>query len=304
MFIIQHKKFFLILSVIFMIVAIGAIAVFHLPLGIDFTGGSILEVAYEKNTPPIEDVKNTFFQIGRDASVQKTNKGYMIRTKELSDADHEMIISALSGAAGQEVLEERFSSIGPTIGAELKNRALIAITTVIFAIILFVAFAFRNVTKAMKAAGREGVGAWTFGLVAIIALVHDILIPTGVFAVIGADINTLFVMALLAILGFSVNDTIVVFDRIRENIIKDREEHGGKSFSDIVGASVSETYTRSINTSLTTLFVLLTLYILGGSATAHFALVLSIGVIAGTYSSVFFASPILVFLQERKNKEL
>jgi preprotein translocase subunit SecF len=164
---------------------------------------------------------------------------------------------------------------------------------VVLAIILFVTFAFRKVSDA--------VSSWAYGSVAIIALLHDILVPSALFAVLGvtagAQIDLLFVMALLAILGFSVNDTIVVFDRIRENL-REHQDQGQESFSDIVGTSLQQTFARSVNTSLTTLIVLAALYLLGGESTELFSLTLLVGVIAGTYSSLFFASPLLVKVYE------
>jgi preprotein translocase subunit SecF len=188
------------------------------------------------------------------------------------------------------VTERRFASIGPTVGSELTRLAIYGIIAVVLAIILFVTFAFRKVSKP--------VSSWMYGSAAIAALIHDILVPTAVFAIlgvtIGAQVDLLFVMALLAILGFSVNDTIVVFDRIRENLHNVYEKNRGESFADTVGKSLSQTYARSINTSLTTLVVLLSLYLIGGESTELFALTLLVGVIAGTYSSIFIASPLLV----------
>ncbi|MCR4306599.1 MAG: protein translocase subunit SecF, partial [Candidatus Yonathbacteria bacterium] len=191
--------------------------------------------------------------------------------------------------------EERFNSIGPVIGSELKRKAVIAIIIVMVAIILFITFAFRRVS--------EPVSSWKYGLVAIVALAHDVIIPTGVFAVLGNffidfQVNVLFVTALLAILGFSIHDTIVVFDRIRENLRRNKEYHIDKGFAETVGEGLSQTFTRSINTSMTVVFVMLVLYFLGGEPTRQFALALSVGVIAGTYSSVFIASPLLVVIEK------
>lgn len=303
MFIIERTKLFLGIGIAIVALSLVSIFIFKLPLGIDFTGGSILEVSYLEDAPSPAEVSQAVSIAGvPDALIQHTGKtGYIIRTKELDDALRATVLSRLSFEGTRPVTEERFSSVGPTIGAELRAKAWIAIGTVIGAIILFIAFAFRNVTKAMRAAGREGVSSWTFGLVAIVALIHDILVPTGVFAVLGAEIDTLFVMALLAILGFSVNDTIVVFDRIRENIIHDREEHTKKEFKTIVGESVSQTIARSVNTSLTTLFVLGALFFAGAETTKLFTLTLAIGVVAGTYSSICLASPLLVWIEKWRN---
>ena len=192
-------------------------------------------------------------------------------------------------------MQERFNSIGPTIGKELRNKAFVAIGIVIIAIMLFVAFVFRKVSKP--------VSSWKYGVAAIIALIHDIIVPTGVFAflgyILGVEIDILFVMALLAILGYSVNDTIVVFDRVRENLRLNREHGSEESFDLTVGKSLNQTYARSINTSLTTLFVVIALFFFGSEATQDFALVLAIGIIAGTYSSIFLATPLLVAINKK-----
>jgi len=164
---------------------------------------------------------------------------------------------------------------------------------------LFITFAFRKVS--------EPVSSWKYGLVAVLALVHDVLIPTGVFAILGhfkgVEIDTLFVTAILVVLGFSVHDTIVVFDRVRENLRRAKESNARKDFETVVGESISQTFTRSINTSLTTLLALIVLYFVGGEATRLFSLALIIGVVVGTYSSIFIGSPLLVTLERLKNRQ-
>ena len=302
MFIIKYKKFFILLSILFIIFSAASIAIWKLSFGVDFTGGALFEVSYPDGRPDsalIRDVLSPFGVV----SVQETGPDwYLIRTKSLNETDHETAISVLTFNGTKKVTENRFSSIGPTIGAELRQKAWIAILAVIVAIILFIAFSFRRVTTALRASGIMEVSSWTFGVAAVLALVHDIMIPTAIFAFLGRDIDTLFVMALLALLGFSVHDTIVVFDRVRENVILDREARVKQPFAEIVGKSISQTFVRSINTSLTVLFVLLTLFFIGAESTRYFALTLSIGVVAGTYSSIFFASPLLVSWAEFKAK--
>src|SRR3989344_9238967 len=194
-----------------------------------------------------------------------------------------------------EIEERRFNSIGPTIGSELRSKALWAMLTVILAIVLYIAFAFRHVS--------HPISSWVYGLVAIVALVHDVLIPTGVYVALGhyfidVQIDVLFVTAILTILGFSVHDTIVVFDRTRENL----KLHSWKEFDVTVGHSIEQTFVRSINTSLTVLLVILALYFFGGETTKNFALTLAIGVTIGTYSSIFLASPLLVAIEEWQRK--
>jgi preprotein translocase subunit SecF len=337
MFVIRNKNIFLSIGIAVMVAAISCMAYFGLTLGIDFTGGSILEVSFI-DRPTIESVEEDLQQIGiDDGSVRPTGEnGFVIRTPFLEEDQRSSLLSAMretaqstgtssdpstattssatttqpastpatssvaTGASSATsefvggVSQERFSAIGPTVGSELATNAVWGIIAVVVGIILFVTFAFRKVS--------EPVSSWVYGSTAIFALVHDILLPAGVFAVLGAirgaQVDLLFVMALLAILGFSVNDTIVVFDRIRENLRDGYEGIEEDSFADTVGLSLEQTYARSINTSLTTLVVLAALYFLGGESTRLFSLTLLIGVIAGTYSSIFLASPLLVKVRE------
>ena len=320
MFVVNHRKIFFAISSLFGIAAIVAMIVLGFNLSIEFTGGSILEVEYmeapelnlvnEEGEPveveQVSEVRPTLDDLNAlfaDLSVEHDlgpvqlqpagDAGLIVRTKTLGEDDHKAILTALEGTAAGGLTETRFSSIGPSVGAELRTKALTSIIIVIILIILFIAYAFRHVSKE--------VSSFKYGLIAIIALVHDILIPTGVFVILGHlylgfQIDTLFVSAILAILGYSVNDTIVVFDRVRENL-KDAGKH--EPFAEVVGKSLNQTIARSINTSITTLLVLLALLFFGGESTRQFALVLAIGVISGTYSSIFLASPLLVALYKK-----
>jgi preprotein translocase subunit SecF len=202
------------------------------------------------------------------------------------EEQHNALIASFDEQFGESWREDRFETVGPSISTELREKTFYAIGVVVIAIILYIAWAFRSVS--------EPVRSWKFGVSAIGALVHDVIIPTGIFAVLGrfagVEVDILFVTALLTILGFSVNDTIVTFDRIRENLLKRKHD----SFELIVNDSVNQTITRSINTSVTTLLALLAVYIFGGDTTRTFILTLMIGVVVGTYSSLFLASPLLV----------
>ena len=301
MFVIKHRNIFFGISVALVLFSLFSIFFWGLNPSIEFTGGSILEVSYPDGRPEIGEIMTVTgaLFLGDILLQPKGENGYVIRTKELSTDERGKLITALSFGNTENLIEERYSLVGPSIGEELKSKAWIAIITVIIGIILFVAFAFRKVSESVLKETKTRVRSWHYGFIAIVALAHDIIIPTGIFAFLGslfvdAQIDMLFVMALLAILGYSVNDTIVVFDRIRENLRRNQEEKSKKSFSEIVGESLRQTYTRSINTSLTTLTVLTVLFFLGGAAMMNFALVLAIGVIAGTYSSIFLAAPLLV----------
>jgi len=282
-----------------MVIAALALVVFSgLTFGIDFTGGSILEVEYVGVRPEASLLRERInsLPIGEYRLQPTGESGFVIRTKELSESERVGVLELLNVPEAGEIVEKRFNTVGPVIGEELKQKAYIAIIIVVLAIILFIAFSFRKVSKP--------VSSWKYGLAAIVALIHDIIIPTGFFVILGhiagAEIDILFVTALLAILGFSVNDTIIVFDRVRENLSLNQESRNQEPFETTVGRSLNQTFARSINTSFTTLIVLLALYIIGGDATKYFALTLIIGVIAGTYSSIFLASPLLVFFGPKK----
>jgi len=293
MYIIEKRKIFFGISGTLMVVSLFLILALGLNFGIDFKGGSLTEISYPGGRPDLLIIKENIrtLDLGEFVIQGTGERGVLIKTRELRENEHNLLITALSNNGEFIVSEERFTSIGPVIGRELRKRAIISISLVIVLIIIFIAYVFRKVSHPVR--------SWKYGVVAIIALFHDILIPTGLFAILGkvtgAEVDTLFVTALLAILGLSVNDTIVVFDRIRENL----RLKISKDFSETVGVSLRQTITRSINTSLTTLFVLLTLLFFGPESTRNFALVLSVGLVAGTYSSIFLASPLLVMIEER-----
>lgn len=300
MLIVKYRKIFFWISGLVVALSLASVLFFGLNFGVDFTGGTLIEVRYESSVPSQDVVESTLSNIGLDGiSIRPAGEdGYIIRTGALSDEQRGSLETALSINNEYVASVERLNEIGPTIGQELRNKALIAIVLVSLAIILYIAFAFRGVSKP--------VSSWIYGLIAIVALLHDVLVPFGVFAVLGSffgsQVDTLFVMALLAILGYSVNDTIVVFDRVRENLRNNADRGRKEEFSLTVGKSLNQTYVRSINTSLTTLLVLLTLFFLGPDATHDFALVLMVGVIAGTYSSLALATPLLVAIERRGKK--
>ena len=298
MFVVKYKKFFFILSALLVAASLGSVIFFGVTFGIDFVGGSIMEVSYPIERPEKAEIEERLnnLAIGQYSLRGTGEDGYLLRTRELVDDEHAAVLATMSLGETVEIVEERFNTIGPIIGQELRRKALIALSLVVLTIILFVAFVFRHVSKP--------VSSWIYGLIAILALLHDIIIPVGVFSILGAflgaEIDVLFVMALLAILGYSVNDTIVVFDRVRENLRLNKEQNKKEKFEETVGRSLEQTYMRSINTSLTTFFVILALFFLGPPTTQYFALVLLTGVLAGTYSSIFLATPLLVVFGKNK----
>ena len=298
MFVIKYRKLFYTISTILMGASLVALFVWGLKPGIDFSGGSLIEISYnEGQRPQISDVISSLESIDPAASVRVSgNNDFIIRMKDVSQVEKAAVMSVLSlnGAASTTV--KAFDSIGPVLGEEALRKAYISILLVIIGIVLFITLAFRKVS--------EPVSSWKYGLTAIIALIHDVVIPAGVFSVLGHyagyEVDTLFVTALLVVLGFSVHDTIVVFDRVRENL---KNSSSIKPFDEVVGESISQTFTRSINTSMTTLIALVVLYLLGGSSTEHFTLVLIIGIAVGTYSSIFIGSPLLVTLEKWQSRK-
>jgi preprotein translocase subunit SecF len=291
--IIEKKKIWFIFSGILMAASIVVLSIWGLRLGIDFTGGSLLEISYSQNRPDLTTMESSLAEFELESlKVQPAGEHeYILRFEEIDEDTHQNILNKLQTEDNQ-LTENRFEAIGPSIGDELKTKAIQSIVIVLLFIVIYIAYAFRKVSKP--------VASWKYGISAIIALVHDILIITGIFAVLGyffkIEIDSLFVTALLTILGFSIHDTIVTFDRTRENLIKNKDE----SFKDIVNISVNQTIVRSLNTSITTLFVLLAIYIFGGETIKNFVLALVLGVMIGTYSSIFIASPLLTIWNKQK----
>ncbi|MBI5222772.1 MAG: protein translocase subunit SecF [Candidatus Magasanikbacteria bacterium] len=297
--IIGHRKINLGMSLALFVVSVAALAVFGLKPGIDFSGGSLLEVRFTEKVPAQVEVVAALADLRLDSlSVQTTaTDGLILRTKFLGEAEHQQVLAALRAGFEKDnnkVLESSFETIGPAISAQLKQRSAYACAAVLIGIIVYIAYAFRRVSKP--------VASWKYGLSAIIALVHDVTITAGVFAVLGryagVEVNIPFVVALLTILGYSVNDTIVVFDRIRENLIRRSVE----DFPGAVNFAINETFARSINTTATTLFTLLALFLFGGDTIKFFSLALLVGIFLGAYSSIFVASPLLVEVYNWQNR--
>lgn len=297
MFIVNHRKFFFILSGLLVAGSVAAMVIFGFNFGIDFKGGSILEVSYATTRPDSEAIKSELNNMGLGTYILTPygDSSYILKTRDITPTEKVVVMSAFQKDQTNPAKEEKFNSLGPVVGNQLKNKAMMAIGLVVLAIVLFITFAFRKVSVP--------VASWKYGLATIIALAHDVIIPTGVFVTWihfhGGEIDLLFVTALLAILGYSVHDTIVVFDRVREHL---KTGNTKVSFAETVGDSVSQTMGRSINTSLTIFIALASLYFLGGESTRDFAFVLLVGVIAGTYSSIFVASPLLVTLKNLQDK--
>ncbi len=293
---VRNRKITYIFSAILIVISLGSLLIWGLKFGIDFTGGALLEAEYINSPPAIGEIQQAVDKIGLgNILIQPFGEtGIILRLREISGEEHQKLLDAL--IIGDKIpVEKRFDSIGPVIGKELRQKSFVAVGLVVFMIILYIAWAFRKVSRP--------VSSWKYGVAAVVALIHDVTIPTGVFAALGhfkgVEIDILFITALLTTLGFSVHDTIVVFDRIRENLRKDI----GKSFEDVVEHSIRQTLARSIFTSMTVIVVLISLLILGGPTTRYFSLTLLLGITFGTYSSIFLASPLLVSWNKWREKK-
>ena len=279
------------------VLSIISLFVFGLKIGIDFKGGALTEVAYTGVRPVQTDVNTALNTLGLGSvSVQPTgDTGYIVKSRDLTESEHSLVLKTLSNNGNNPLEEKSFNSIGPSVGKELTSKAIMAIILVSLAIICFIAFAFRKVSKP--------VSSWRYGIIAVITLLHDVAIPVGVFTLLshfkGVEVDTLFVVAVLTVLGLSVSDTIVVFDRIRENL----RNKVSTNFDETVGRSLEQSYVRSICTSLTVILVLLCLFFFGPASTKYFALMLTAGMFFGTYSSIFLASPLLVLVEEWQVKK-
>ncbi len=291
MFIIKYKTIFIAIAIFMVAASFMLVSKFGIKKGIDFTGGTVIEVSYATSSVPAIDV--ALFEEKGVKAFKTSATSY----KFISSASFEETDKALRGTL--DTVKNPFTvtqvnTVGPTMGKEMTKKAIIAIIVVVIAILSFIAFAFREVSRP--------VASWKYGIVAMVTIVHDIIIPTGVYAYLshfyGAEVDTLFVVALLTVMAVTISDKIVVFDRIRENLKNEGTKK--KSFDEIVGNSLAQTFTRSVNTSLTTILSLIALYFFGPETTKFFALTLMVGIAVGTYSSIFVASPILTVWNKEK----
>ncbi len=290
--IIRRKKLWFTLSVLLTVISIVALIFFRLNVGIDFKGGTLWELKVTEGKFDKVKVESIFKDQGfKNVSVQLSGDQDVIARLENLDKDqHAKLLTAFEKTF-KGVKENRYETVGPTVSSDLTRKAIMAIAIASLGIIFYLAFAFRKVVKPAN--------PWKFGVCAVIALIHDALFVLGMFAIFGhffeMEINSLFVTAILTVIGFSVHDTIVVFDRIRENLHK-----MNKPFEEIVEYSINQTLVRSLATSFTALLVLSSILILGGETIRPFVLALAIGILVGTYSSIFLASPLLVVWQKKQ----
>ena len=289
--IMRFKFLYFILSLLIILPGLYFLITSGLKLGIDFTGGALLEYRFEKQLN-IENLKSEITRHGIEVGTINSSgeNTYLIRTKPIEQNKLNNLKNDLIKKFGK-MDERRVENVGPVIGVELERKALYALILASIAIVFYIAYSFRKMPKPQS--------SFRFGIAAVVALIHDVLVVVGVFAILGkfsgVEVDTLFVTALLTVIGFSVHDTIVVFDRIRENLIK----HMGKKFIDIANLSVVQTLGRSLNTSLTVVFVLTALLLFGGETIKWFIVALLVGIISGTYSSIFNATALLVWWEEK-----
>lgn len=290
MYIVNHRTLFFWITGALLAGAIASIAFFGLPLGIDFTGGSMMQVRFDDGRPALSTLSSQIRTVHEGAvSVRESGTDAIaIRTQTLTPAEHDSILNAL--VQNGKITELSFTSVGPSLGTQFTHKAMWAIFAVVFVIVLYIAFAFRTVSKPVP--------SWGYGITVVAMLAIDIIVPAGFYAAYchftGAEVDSLFVVAMLALLGYVVNDIIVVFDRVREHLSRNEREGHKEAFEMTIGKSIDETMARSINTSLTVVLALLALMLYGAPATREFALVMLVGVIAGTFSSICRSAPLLI----------
>lgn len=291
MYIVEHRRFFFWLTGLILAAALGAIIFWGLPLGIDFTGGSLLQVKYDNQAPPLSTIQEQVTSVAPFGVVSVrafANQSVSIRTRTMTPAEHDAVLAAISKNA--TTTELAFTSVGPALGSQFAHKALWAILAVVLVIVLYIALAFRKVSRPVP--------GWGYGITVVAMLAIDIIVPTGFFAALshftGSQVDSLFIVALLALLGYSVNDVIVIFDRIREHLARNERMNVKETFEETIGKSINETMTRSINTALTVVLALLALIYFGAPVTRDFALVMLVGVVAGTFSSICRSAPLLI----------
>lgn len=287
---VKYRKLYYSISGLLILASLVGFILWGLNWGIDFRGGTSLSVEYENQAPSVSQVREAVNDLGFQGSnvqpIGKTQIAIQINRNDVSLGEKNQLIGELGKLGKMQEGVFSFQQISPIIGSQLKGKTITVAILSIIAILLYISWAFRKIYHPLP--------SWQYGLSALIALFHDVLIVIGVFILLGHfygfQINIPSITALLVVFGYSVNDTVVVFDRIRENLLKS----GDETYQEVVNASLNQTLVRSLNTSLTTLFVLLAIFFMGGVTLHSFALALSVGIVSGSYSSIFLASPILV----------
>jgi preprotein translocase subunit SecF len=295
--IVGHKKIWFTISIVLVGVAVIAIATFGFKQSAELKGGTLWEFKVPGQTFSVADVQSELVDnlhiTDAEVNFDNGNQSFLVRFGSIDESAHQQYVSALT-SAWPSFQELSFQSISASVGTNLRNNAIIAILLVLIGISLYIAFAFRKASRPIS--------SWKYGWITLLTLFHDVAIPAGMLAILGhfmnVQIDSDIIVALLVVMGFSVHDTIVVFDRIRENLLNHR---GKMPFATIVNDSVNQTLARSINTSLTLILVLLSLYFVGPADLKYFVLTLLVGVTTGIYSSIFIASPALVLTSKNES---
>jgi len=292
---IKYKNIFLVLTLIVAIGCVAAIGYFGFNPGIEFTGGSVLEIEYKDARPANSVITEKIADLKlKDVSIYAAgDKGVTIRTENLSEEIHAKLLNNLASTGSFE--EKSFEAIGPVVGKELTSKMTVLVLISLVAMLIYIAVAFKNVPGP--------VSSWQYGVASFLILIHDVLVPLGIFALLGAlygvQITIPIITALLTVVGYAINNVIVVYDRIRENLLRDRKSN----FAEISDRAINQTLSRQINTSIATLLPVFAIYFWGGASLKYFALALILGIVTGTYSSVFLASQILVVWMNRKQSK-
>jgi len=288
--IIKHSKIYFSISIALIIASALSLIFYGLRLGIDFTGGSLMEIEFKESRLSSDEILENLkdLELGQINLQPTGSRGLILRLKDVDEKTHQNIL----GRLGENIEEKRFESVGPAIGKELKRKAIWAIIIALLAIIAYIAYSFRKVSYPVH--------SWQYGVVAIVALFHDVFITLGFFSVFShfkeIEIGLPFVAAFLTILGYSVNNSIVIFDRTRENLLKTSWDN----FERVVNNSINQSLSRCLNTAMTTLLVLLAIFFMGGESIKYFSLALIVGIIVGTFSSIFITSSLVTWWYRKK----
>lgn len=293
----KYKKYYFIFSGALLALSIFLLAYFGIDFGIDFVGGNMIRYEYKESRPAMEEIAPKLAPLGlRNFSFRTMGeKGIIIKIKEIDEKTKSELYYLFSQDESVDINTWDFEKVGASVGKETERKAFVAIGFSILAIVIYVAWAFRKIAGVIR--------SWEYGLITIIALIHDVLISFGVVVLMnkfmGVEFSVPLLTAILTILGYSVNDSIVIFDRMRENLFKT----DGK-FSDIADKSLNQTFSRSVNTTFTTILVLLAIFFFGGQGLRDFSLLLIVGMFFGAYSSIFIAMPLLVWRYGKKQNHL
>lgn len=276
---IKYRKIGLSVSIVLMLLSATLLFTKGLNLSVDFTGGMVLQVKFDK-TVEVAEVRKSLSSIGQGQAIIQSydEKDILIRLQAQDEEVQRTVLATLKKDFG-ELTVQKIDKIGPVVGKELRSQAIISVIFALIGILVYMAFRFK----------------FRFGLAAVFALIHDSLLMLGVYSLTGREVSVTFIAAILTIVGYSLNDTIVILDRVRENWPQIRS----MGVAELVNTSINQTLSRTVNTSITTLLPVLAMFIFGGEVISNFAFAFLVGIIVGTYSSIYIASSVVVSLYLR-----